>query len=120
MIVRSLDMNGDWTFGQGLSDYKRDNLAVVQCIKTRLSSFIGNCFFDMGAGIDWITFLGSKDPVNLRLAIQAVILNSPSVTGIKQLNIRLTSSRQFSISYQVQTSYSVTGGAFVYDLGGSV
>lgn len=120
MIVRALDSSGDWTFGGSLNNYKRNNLAIQQNIQTRLSSFIGNCFFDMGAGIDWFTFLGGKEPLGLSLAISAVILNTPSVLGLLQLSFNVTTSRQFQISYQVQTSYSVTGSSFIYDLGGSI
>lgn len=127
MIVRSLDINGDWEFGAGLNNYKRANLAVVQSIQTRLSSFIGNCFFDLGAGIDWFTFLGSKNPTAMNLAISAVILNTPNpvdgtpvVLGLLQLGVNLSDSRVFSVQYKVQTIYSVTGGSFQYDLGGSL
>jgi hypothetical protein len=122
MIVRALDSNNDWTFGASLNNYKSANLAVQQNIQTRLSSFIGNCFFDMGAGINWFGFLGSKgsnNNIQLSLAISAVILNTTDVLGLLQLSFNINSSRQFSISYQVQTSYSVTGSSFIYDLGGS-
>lgn len=120
MYVRALDANGDWTFGSGLNNYKTGNLAVIQDIQTRLRSFVGNCFFDMGAGINWLGFLSSKDVVGLRLAINAVLINTPNVVGILELSFNLSEERNFSISYQVQTTYSVTGGTFVYDLGGGV
>lgn len=119
MSVRALDANGDWTFGAGLNDYKQGNQAVIQDIQTRLSSFVGNCYFDMGAGINWFDFLSSKNELGLRLALSAVILNTPNVVGILQLGFSLNSSRNFSISYKVQTTYSVTGGTFQYDVGGS-
>lgn len=118
MIVRSLDSNGDFTFGAGLNNYKSANLAVVQSIQTRLSSFVGNCFFDMGAGINWFFYLSSKDAQGLSLAISAVILNSPAVLGLLNLRFSLNSDRVFSIVYQVQSTYSVTGNEFQYSLGG--
>lgn len=127
MIVRALDVNGDWTFGAGLNNYKRNNAAVAQSIQTRLSSFVGNCFFDLGAGINWFTFLSSKDPTALNLAISAVILNTSDpitgtsvITGILQQSVNLNTNRVFSVSYQVTTIYSVLTGKFSYDLGGSV
>lgn len=121
MIVRALNSSGDWTFGASLNNYKSANIAVQQNIQTRLSSFIGNCFFDMGAGINWFGFLGSKGSNNnlqLSLAISAIILNTPDVLGLLQLSFNLSSSRQFAISYKVQTSFSVTGSDFIYDLAG--
>lgn len=120
MIVRALDVNGDWTFGAGLNNYKRANLAIAQNIQTRVSSFIGNCFFDMGAGIDWFTFLSGKNELGLNIALSAVISNTPSVVGILQLSVSVTPSRLFSVQYKVQTTYSETGGSFIYDLGGSI
>lgn len=123
MIVRANDGTGDWTFGNGQSNYLSGNAAVIQDIRTRLSSFVGNCFFDMGAGINWLTFLGAKGSENtlqLSLALAAVIINTPNVLGLLQLSFNLSPQRVFSITYQVQTSYSVTGSSFIYDLGGSV
>lgn len=122
MIVRALDSDGDWTFGQSLNNYLSANAAVAQTIETRLSSFLGNCFFDLGAGIDWFNFLsGSKSQLALNLSISAVILNTPDVTGILQLSANLNSlTRSFTIVYRVQTTYSTAAGAFTYDLGGSI
>lgn len=122
MIVRALDSGGDWTFGASLSDYKSANAAVAQNIQTRLSSFLGNCFFDVNAGIDWFGFLGgSKSVIALQLAISAVILNTENVVGILQLGVNLNdNSRSFTISFNVQTTYSVSHGTFTYSLGGSV
>ena len=122
MIVRAIDVNHDWEYGKGLNDYKSGNLAVAQTINTRLSSFLGDCFFDANAGIDWFNFLGgSKNQLALNLAISATILNTTNVTGILQLSIELDDvTRNLTVQYQVQTSYSVTQGSFIYDQGGSV
>lgn len=116
MIVRTIDTIGDWTFGKGKNNYRKDNDAITQNIKTRLLSFLGDCFFDVTAGIDWFTFLGSKNQLALNLAISAVILNTEFVTGILQLSVNLNTDRNFSVSYRVQTTYSTTGDTFQYDL----
>lgn len=116
--VRAIDVNGDWTFGKGKNDYKTKNNAIAQSIQTRLLCFLGDCFFDTNAGIDWFNFIGGKDEIALNLAISATILNTPNVTGIDQLYIVLSSDRQFSVSYKVQTTYSQVQGAFQYDLNG--
>lgn len=122
MIVRALDNLGDWTLGGSLNNYLSANNAIAQNIKTRLSSFLGNCFFDANAGIDWFTFLGgSKNSPAFQLAIKTVIINTVNVTGILQLAINVNhTTREFSISFKVQTTYSVTQGTFVYSLGGSI
>lgn len=115
MKVRALDIDHDWTFGKGQNDYLRDQKAVVQSINTRLQCFLGDCFFDQGAGIDWFTFLGGKDQLSLNLSISAVILNTEEVTAIKQLSTNLSIVRQFSVSYQVQTTFSTISSSFEFN-----
>jgi len=116
-IVRAIDSTGDWLFGKSLNDYVSANAAVKQNIRTRLLEFLGDCFFNIAAGIDWLNLLsGSKSEFALNLSISSVILNTTNVTGILQLSIGLTSQRKISISYQVQTTYSITGDIFQYNL----
>lgn len=120
MLLRALDTSGDWTYGQGKNNYLTRNRAVAQNIQCRLLSFLGDCFFDINAGIDWFTYLGGKDQISLNLAVSAVILNTQDVTGVKQLSIALNrTTRNLTITYVVQTTYSVLSGAFQYDLNGS-
>lgn len=121
MRVRALDSTGDWTYGQGQNNYLVDLPAVSQNIQTRVLSFLGDCFFDLSAGIDWFTFLGSKNEIALNLAIAAVILNTTYVTGLAQLSIDLDhDTRVFSVTYRVQTGYSTLNGAFQYSLNGFI
>lgn len=120
MKVRALDVFGDWTYGKGLNDYLTQNSAVAQDIQTRLLSFLNDCFFDLGAGIDWFNFLSSKDQVGLNLAVSAVIINTANVTGILQLSINLNhQTRQIVIRYKVQTTFSTLSNQFQYDLQGA-
>lgn len=115
VIVRALDSNHDWTFGASLNNYLQGNAAIAQTIDTRLSSFLGNCFFDLQTGIDWFNLLGSiANEAALNLAISTLILNTPSVTGLLQLSLGLSSNRNFSVSYQVQTIYSTVTSNFIF------
>lgn len=121
-IVRAIDSTGDWTFGAGLSNYRSNLEAVEQNIKTRLQSFLGNCFFAMQDGVNWYLYLGSKgnnNALQASVSIAAVLLNTEDVVGILQLSFDISNTRSFSVSYQVQTVYSVTGNTFEYALGGS-
>ncbi len=118
MRVRAIDQNHDWLFGKGQNDYRRNLSAVVQNINTRLSSFLGDCFFDNAAGIDWFNLLGGKDQLALNLAISAVILNTENVTGIFQLSLTLNVRRNFEIRYVVQTTYSRASATFTFDPNG--
>ena len=116
MRVRAIDGNHDWLFGKGQNDYRRGLQATIQNINTRLYEFLGDCFFNVGAGIDWFNLLGSKNQVALNLAISSVILNTEDVTGVEQLSAVLSSTRNFTVSYKVQTSYGPSFASFNLDL----
>lgn len=116
-IARGLDSNGDWLFGKGTNDYVSGNAEVAQDIQTRLSSFVGDCFFDASSGVDWFNLLGSKNQIALNLAVAAVILNTPNVIGIKQLYVNYTpGTRNISMQYRVTTTFSTLTAAFQYDV----
>lgn len=107
MIVRQVDINGDWTFGQGRNNYLRANAAVVQNVATRLRSFLGDCFFDLTAGIDWFNLLGGGDQLALSLAVSAVILNTDGITQLTQLSISTDpTTRAVTITYAAVSVYS--------------
>lgn len=109
MIVRSIDSDGDWNFGKGRNDYLSANDAIGQNIKTRLQSFLGDCFFAMSAGIDWFNLLGSKNIIGLQLSIQATILNTTGVTRIVDFSLTLETNRRLNLQYTVETIYSRGG-----------
>lgn len=108
MIVRQVDINGDFTFGQGLNNYVRNSSAVMQNISTRLRSVLYDCFFDTQNGVDWFNLLGQKDETALNLALAAAILNTDGVTKLINLAVTRDAARKVTVSYQVQTQYSVT------------
>ncbi len=117
MRIRQNDpITNDWTFGNGQNNYLVNNDAVAQLIKTRILSFLNDCFYAVTEGIDWLNFIGSKNQVGLKLAITSTILNTPNVTGLLQLDLNLSSNRVFFVSFRVQTTYSTTGGTFTFDV----
>lgn len=106
MIFRNLDSNGDFTFGRGVANYINQNAAIGLNIKTRILSWVGDCFFDTGAGIDWANRLGSKNQrALLELDLKRIILQSSGVTGIVSFDTNLT-GRSFTANYTVNTIYS--------------
>jgi hypothetical protein len=106
MIIRNLDSNGDWTFGQGKQNYLTGNAAIGLNIRTRLLSWVNDCFFDLRAGIDWTNRLGSKNQRSLLEAdLRRVILQSYGVTGIVSFDTVLN-GRTFSARYSVNTIFS--------------
>lgn len=110
MIVRSLDANGDWTFGQGKSNYFSGQKAIMQLIRTRLLEFLGDCFFSVDEGIDYWTFLSGKDQLSFELAIRTTILNTQGVTGIISANVNYDPlTRRIDMQYTVTTIYTGVG-----------
>ncbi len=105
MRVRAIDGSGDWRFGKGRNDYKKDRTAVAQNIKTRLQMFLADCFFALDQGIDWFNLLGSKSIDELRLVISATILNTEEVTGLVELSFQVDEDRGLSGIYEVTTVY---------------
>jgi hypothetical protein len=118
MIVRAITGVGDWTFGAGKTNYLSANAAIAQLIGTRLSSFLGDCFFATNDGIDWFNLLGNKNLLALELAINATILNTEGVTGIITLSTSLdNTTRIFSAVYSVTTSFGNVEGVVNQNLG---
>lgn len=108
MIIRALTPQGDWTFGNGTSNYLTDIPAIGENIKTRILSWLGNCFFDTGAGIDWLNRLSLLNQKELlEVDLRRIIFQSYGVTGIESFS--LTSSpitRKFIATYTVSTIFS--------------
>lgn len=108
MIIRNLDANGDWTFGQGKQNYLNGNPAIGLNVVTRLRSWVGDCFFDTLAGIDWTNRLGSKNQQRLLEAdLRRIILTSYGVVGINSLSFSLN-GRDFSAEFDIITIFSAS------------
>lgn len=101
MIFRSLTVDGDWNFGKGKNSYLRNNEALMMNIRTRLLSFLGDCFFDTEAGIDWWNLLGEKDMKSILASVQRIVLRSSQVRKIVNLDYTLT-ERVFSIRLSIE------------------
>ena len=106
-IVRALDSNHDWTFGAGLNNYYQGNQAIGQNCDTRILMFLNDCF-DQDGWIDWLNILGSTNQQGLNLALSGILIGTPNVQAILQLNVNVdTATRDVSVSYAVTTIYSV-------------
>jgi len=114
--VRGVDGSNDWIYGKGKNDYKSNNNAIAQNIKTRLQSFLGDCFFSVTDGIDWYNLLGNKDEVALTLSVSSVILNTTDVIGLVELNLDLNpNTRRLTVQYEVTTIYSTFSSTVTID-----
>lgn len=97
---------GDWTFGKGKNNYVKENAALGLNIRTRIQSWLNDCFFNTKAGIDWTNRIGSKNQRALLEAdIRRQILQATGVTGILEFSTELD-GRNFTANYTITTIYS--------------
>lgn len=101
MRVRALDANGDWIWGTGRSNYLTNKAARAQNIKTRCLSWLGDCFFDLLAGIDWTNLLGTKNPYLIDLSLQTVIAATDGVISVHRDTFAVDSNRNLNAQYDV-------------------
>lgn len=116
MKVRAITNTGEWTFGKGKNNYAKDVNAVAQMIKTRLKSFLGDCFFALGDGIDWFNLNGSKDLDEIKINIVATILNTPEVISANEVNVTLGQNRNLIVQYEVNTNYGRVSNELTQEL----
>lgn len=108
MNFRSLDEDGDWTFGAGLQNYAQGQTAVGLSIQTRVLSFLNDCFFAPQEGIDWFNLLGSKNEAALVFSVRSIILNTPGVNSLTDLYTTLDADRHLTLAYSVATVYGAS------------
>lgn len=107
MIFRQLTSTGDWTFGQGVAGYAVQQAAIELNVRTRLLSWLGDCFFALRDGVDWHSRLDKGQQAALQSELKSTILQSFGVTGVNTVFIAFdTVSRKFRITYDIQTIYS--------------
>jgi hypothetical protein len=113
--VRAIDQDGDWIL-RGKAAYLSGQQALAQQILCRLYSFLGNCFFDTEAGVDWFNILGASDITAINLALSSTILNTVGVTQIARMDSVLDSNtRKLKVTFQVNSIYGVFNGAFQFN-----
>jgi hypothetical protein len=89
-IVRSIDNNNDFNFGNGRSDYVDNEIALRQNIITRLQEYKKDCFFDKNAGLDYDYYLSNKNTKDSLLKeVRYVILQTDDVMKINSINFSI-------------------------------
>ncbi len=112
MIFRALDSDDDWTFGTGRQNYLRGNDAIRLNVKTRLKSFLGDCWFDTAAGIDWWNLMGSKNPAaepNTILACRSSIAQAYGIAAINSFTSSVNArTRRLTATFDATTIFNST------------
>ncbi len=107
MIFRQIDATGDWEFGKGINDYARNEDAVNLNIRTRLLSWVGDCFFALADGIDWRNRLDVGQQDALVEEIKANLLQAFGVIEINDVQAAFNGqTRILQILYDIKTIYS--------------
>ncbi len=106
MIMRALTASGDSTFGQGRENFLSGQNAVALNIKTRLYSFLRDCYFDIQAGIDWIRFFSVPTKAQeIQLSCRGIILQSYGVVKINKITVEVA-NRKVLISINIDTIFT--------------
>lgn len=106
MIFRSLDANGDWMFGRGLSGFLAGRDAMIADIKTRTKQWKGECFFDLTSGVDWNNYLDIGTKNLLDSDLMRVWLLTNGVIRIDGYDSTLdTTSRQLTVTAALFTVF---------------
>lgn len=106
MIIRALTTDGDSTFGQGRENFLSGQNAISLNIKTRLYSFLRDCFFDIQSGIDWIRFMSvPTQSQEIQLSCRGVVLQSYGVVKINNIFISVV-DRNILISMNINTIFT--------------
>lgn len=109
MAVRAIDKNGDWMFGNGMSDYRTDLEEIKQNILTVLRSWKNDCFFDLDAGVDWKSYLGSfgRDE-DIKNDVVDNVLKVEGVVSVEKYEAFVDENRTIHLQITVNTIYGIT------------
>lgn len=106
MRVRTLDKNGDWTFGQSQSNYAKNLMAIAIDIKMKLREWYQDCFFALQSGIPWDIRLGAHNQKELLDEdIQRIVLEVEGVLNIFDFQ-SFTDGRRYRCQMNVYTQFS--------------
>jgi hypothetical protein len=111
MRYRTLDANGDYSFGQGQANFLINSPATVaQAVQTRLFLIAGEWFLDTSTGVPYSTeILGYGTEATRDIAIQEIILETQGVTEITDYASAMNRvTRKFSVAATINTQYGPT------------
>lgn len=108
MKTRTVDSNWDWRFGKGLSDYSDEALSVAYTVKMKMLSWLGDCFFDATAGIDWKNILGAKNSKEIADdSIRDIVLGEDEITELTYFDSSVE-DRKYTCTVRFKTVYGET------------
>lgn len=124
MRYRTLDANGDYTFGQGSANFLVNSAqSVAQAVLTGLKLWQGEWFVNTAAGMPWATqVLGYGTKAFYDAALQAQVKSTTGVTGLTGYSSTLNSITRLLVAtisgtslygpFTVTVSVPTAGGGF--------
>ncbi len=107
MIIRATTATNDWLFGKGLQDYFINEAAIEANIKSKLLEWVGNCYFNLQAGVDWKNRLDVGQQQALVVEIKQLVLQCYGVISILAFQANFISrTRVDTITMTLQTIFS--------------
>ncbi len=110
MIFRAIDGTNDWSFGSGIASYFTDEAAINANIRTRLQTWLNECFFALDLGVDWRNLLGGKNPQSqsgIILQCRTIIINSFGVIRINKVDQSIdVTTRKLTVTYLIDTIFT--------------
>lgn len=108
MIIRNSTPSGDFVFGKGLSDYLKNQNAILHNVKTRLLQWKGDCFYAIAEGVDYNNLLDVGTKNLLDSDVKRIILQSEGVIKINSFESVLDNSvRAYSGQATITTIFGV-------------
>lgn len=101
--------DGEWAIENGDLAVVEGAEAIPQGIRVRLQMFKGECYLNESAGVDYIDriLVKNTDPLVVRALLSEAISDTPDVvTVIAAQLVQEEGTRNASISYQCDTTYS--------------
>jgi len=110
MKYRRLDVNGDMSFGAGVSNFLINSPeAVAQAVMTRLKLFQGEWFIDTEIGVPYNTkVLGFGNIHNYDFIIKQQILGTQGVSAIASYSSFIDDKRKANINATLDTLFGST------------
>lgn len=107
MMYRMLDKDDDWSFGQGLQSYCKDDQAIETAMLVSVRTIQGENWCDRSIGLPWISLMAQKELKDIDLyMIRDYILACRGVAGVENLDLERKENRQIVLKYNLQTVYN--------------
>lgn len=109
MIIRATTPTNDWTYGKSLQDYFINEPAIEANVRTKLLEWVGDCFFNQLAGIDWKNRLDVGQQQALIVEMKQLVLQCYGIVSIVEFQAIFNGTTRFdSITMTLQTIYTPT------------